>query len=38
MNLNKKEQTQTFQIAAKPDKVELDPRNVLLSENVFQEK
>jgi aminopeptidase N len=38
MNLNKKEQTQTFQIASKPDKVELDPRNVLLSENFFQEK
>lgn len=35
MNLSEKEKTQTFTIKGEVEKVELDPRNVLLSENVF---
>ncbi|MDP1813759.1 MAG: M1 family aminopeptidase [Leadbetterella sp.] len=38
MNLSKKQQTQTFRIGEEPDKLEIDPRNVLLSENVCTKK
>ncbi len=38
MTFNKKQQTQTFKIADEPDKVDFDPRNVLLSEVVFIKK
>jgi aminopeptidase N len=38
MNLYKKQQTQTFRIGEEPDKLEIDPRNVLLSENVCTKK
>ncbi len=38
LNLNTKQQTQSFKIGAAPDKVDFDPRNVLLSENVFIRK
>ncbi len=38
MNLNTKHQTKAFKIGAAPDKVDLDPRNVLLSESVFVRK
>ncbi|MCA0362514.1 MAG: M1 family peptidase [Bacteroidetes bacterium] len=38
MNLTKKQQIQTFNLNAIPEKVEFDPRNVLLSENVFVKK
>lgn len=38
INLSKKQQTQTFRIGEEPDKLEIDPRNVLLSENVCTKK
>jgi aminopeptidase N len=38
MTFNKKQQTQTFNIADEPDKVDFDPRNVLLSEVTFIKK
>ena len=38
MNLTKKQQIQTFNLNAIPEIVEFDPRNVLLSENVFVRK
>jgi aminopeptidase N len=38
MNLSKKQQTQTFRIGEEPDKLEIDPRNVLLSENICTKK
>ena len=38
MNLSKKQQTQTFRIGEEPVKLEIDPRNVLLSENACTKK
>jgi aminopeptidase N len=38
MNLNKKQQVQTFTLAAAPDKLALDPNNLLLSNNSVSKK
>ncbi len=38
LNLTTKQQTQSFKISTAPDKVDFDPRNVLLSENIFVKK
>jgi hypothetical protein len=38
MNLSKKQQIQSFAISGTPEKVDFDPRNVLLSETVFVKK
>jgi aminopeptidase N len=38
INIGKKQHAQSFNIGAAPDKVEFDPRNVLLSENIFTKK
>jgi len=38
INLTQKQQTHSFAIKNVPDKVEFDPRNVLLSEHVFVRK
>jgi aminopeptidase N len=38
IDLIQKQQTQTFKIDSDPDKVDFDPRNVLLSENAFTKK
>jgi aminopeptidase N len=38
INLTKKQQVQSFTVAGKPDKLELDPNNKLLSNNSISEK
>ncbi len=38
INLIQKQQTQTFKIGSEPEKVDFDPRNILLSENAFTKK
>lgn len=38
MNLSKKQQIQSFTISGTPEKIDFDPRNVLLSEFVFVKK
>lgn len=38
MNLSKKQQIQSFSIIGTPEKIDFDPRNVLLSETVFVKK
>ncbi len=38
INLSEKQKTQTFNIAAEPEKLVIDPRNILLSENNFLKK
>lgn len=38
MNLTKKQQVQTFTVAGAPDKLALDPNNILLSTNSLSEK
>lgn len=38
MNLNKKTQMQTFSVSGVPDKMELDPNNILLSNNSISKK
>jgi aminopeptidase N len=38
MNLSKKQQSYSFKIEAAPEKIQFDPRNVLLSTNVFEKK
>jgi aminopeptidase N len=38
MNLTKKQQIQTFTVVGAPDKVALDPNNILLSNNSFTKK
>jgi len=38
MNLSKKQQIQSFAISGTPEKVDFDPRNVLLSKTVFVKK
>jgi len=38
MNLSKKQQVQSFTIASAPDTMELDPNNILLSNNSFSKK
>lgn len=38
INLTKKQQVQTFKIDVTPDKLEIDPRNILLSKNSFSKK
>lgn len=38
MNLSKKQQIQSFTISGTPEKIDFDPRNVLLSETVFVKK
>ncbi len=38
LNLNQKQQKYSFKISTAPDKVDFDPRNVLLSEYVFVKK
>ena len=38
MNLTKKQQVQTFSVAGAPDKLALDPNNILLSTNSLSEK
>jgi len=38
MNLSKKQQIQSFAISGTPEKVDFDPRNILLSETVFVKK
>lgn len=38
MNLTKKQQVQTFTVSGAPDKLELDPNNILLSNNSLSKK
>ncbi len=38
MNLTKKQQVQTFTVEGTPDKLEIDPRNILLSKNSLSKK
>ena len=38
MNLSKKQQTQSFVVNEAPEKMEFDPRNVLLSNTTFTKK
>jgi aminopeptidase N len=38
MNLSKKQQAQTFTVAGAPDKLAMDPNNILLSTNSLSEK
>jgi len=38
MKLDKKRVVQSFSVGGAPEKVELDPRNVLLSQNRFAKK
>jgi aminopeptidase N len=38
MNLTQKQQSYSFKIGSTPEKVDFDPRNTLLSENVFGKK
>ncbi|NNV55429.1 M1 family metallopeptidase [Limnovirga soli] len=38
MNLTKKQQVQTFTVSGAPDKLELDPNNILLSTNTISKK
>jgi hypothetical protein len=38
MNLSAKQQTQTFTVTGGPDRLEIDPRNVLLSKNSLSKK
>ena len=38
MNLTKKQQVQSFTVAGTPDKLEIDPRNILLSKNSLSKK
>lgn len=38
MHLTKKQQVQSFTVAGRPDKLEIDPRNILLSKNSLSKK
>lgn len=38
MNLSKKQQIQSFNVSGTPEKIDFDPRNVLLSETLFVKK
>ncbi len=38
MNLSKKQQVQSFTVTGTPDKLEIDPRNILLSKNSLTKK
>ena len=38
MQLTKKQQVQSFTVAGRPDKLEIDPRNILLSKNSLSKK